>query len=220
MPRLNLDADTLLSTTRAVRKRLDFDRPVEDDVLRECLELAVQAPSGSNSQNWRFVVVTDAEKKAALGALYQRAWDIYETMPQNAANFYQGEDSARVAQQDRVMDSARYLAARMGEAPAMLVPCLNMRLDGAPNIASASMLGSVLPAAWSFCLAARERGLGTSWTSIHLMFEEEAAGILGIPFADVTQLALIAIGYTQGTDFKPAKREPLEAVACFNTWTL
>ena len=218
MARLDLDADTLLSTTRAVRKRLDFDRPVDDDVLRECLELAVQAPSGSNSQNWRFVVVTDPEKKAALGAIYRRAFDIYEGMPQNAANFYQGSDAARVAQQDRVMDSARFLADHMGEVPAMLVPCLNMRIDGAPNIASASMYASVIPAAWSFCLAARERGLGTSWTSLHLVFEEEAAAVMGIPFADVTQLALIAIGYTKGTDFKPARREPLDTVAFWNEW--
>jgi nitroreductase len=218
MARLNLDADTLLSTTRAVRKRLDFDRPVEEEVLRECLELAVQAPSGSNSQNWRFVVVTDADKKAALGALYRRAWEIYETMPQNAANFYQGSDSTRVAQQDRVMDSARYLADRMGEVPAMLIPCLNMRIDGSPNIAAASMYGSVIPAAWSFCLAARERGVGTSWTSLHLIFEEEAAAIVGIPFAEITQLALIAVGYTQGTDFKPARREPLDTVVHWNQW--
>jgi nitroreductase len=218
MTKLNLGADEVLSTTRAVRKRLDFERPVEDGVLRECLELAVQAPSGSNAQTWQFVVVTDAEKRKALGAIYRRAFDIYEQMPQNAGNVYTGTDATRVAQQERVMDSARYLADRMGEAPALLVPCLNMRIDGAPNIAAASMLGSVLPAAWSFCLAARERGLGTSWTTLHLMFEEEAAGILGIPFADVTQLALIAVAYTQGTDFKPARREPLDTVIHWNQW--
>ncbi|MEY2565982.1 MAG: hypothetical protein QOE35_511 [Actinomycetota bacterium] len=218
MPRLNLDADTLLSTTRAVRKRLDFDRPVEDDVLRECLELAVQAPTGSNAQNWQWVVVTDAERRKALGDVYRRAFDIYEQMPQNAASIYDGSDPGRVAQQDRVMDSARYLADRMVEVPAMLIPCLNMRIDGAPNLAAASMYGSVLPGAWSFMLAARERGLGTSWTSLHLMFEEEAAAIVGIPFAEVTQLALIAVGYTKGTEFKPATREPLDTVVHWNAW--
>jgi nitroreductase len=218
MPRLNLDADTLLSTTRAARKRLDFDRPVEDDVLRECLELAVQAPTGSNAQNWQWVVVTDAERRKALGDVYRRAFDIYEQMPQNAASIYGGSDPGRVAQQDRVMDSARYLADRMGEVPAMLIPCLNMRIDGAPNLAAASMYGSVLPGAWSFMLAARERGLGTSWTSLHLMFEEEAAAIVGIPFAEVTQLALIAVGYTKGTEFKPATREPLDTVVHWNAW--
>jgi nitroreductase len=218
MTKLNLGADDVLATTRSVRKRLDFDRPVEDSVLRECLELALQAPTGSNAQNWQFVVVTDAEKKQAMGDVYRRAFDIYEQMPQNAAKIYGGSDEKRIAQQERVMDSARYLADRMGEVPAMLVPCLNMRIDGAPNIAAASMYGSVLPAAWSFMLAARERGLGTSWTSLHLMFEEEAAAVLGIPFADVTQLALIAIGYTKGTDFKPARREPLDTVVHWNQW--
>jgi nitroreductase len=216
--KLNLAADELLSTTRSVRKRLDFDRPVDDDVLRECLDLALQAPTGSNAQNWQFVVVTDAQKKKALGDVYRRAFDIYEQMPQNAAKIYGGSDPTRVAQQDRVMDSARYLADRMGEVPAMLIPCLAMRIDGAPNMAAASMYGSVLPAAWSFMLAARERGLGTSWTSLHLMFEEEAAAIVGIPFAEVTQLALIAVGYTQGTDFKPARREPLDTVVHWNAW--
>ncbi|MEY2476697.1 MAG: hypothetical protein QOG87_2012 [Actinomycetota bacterium] len=218
MTKLNLAADELLSTTRSVRKRLDFDRPVDDDVLRECLDLALQAPTGSNAQNWQFVVVTDAQKKKALGDVYRRAFDIYEQMPQNAAKIYGGSDPTRVAQQDRVMDSARYLADRMGEVPAMLIPCLAMRIDGAPNMAAASMYGSVLPAAWSFMLAARERGLGTSWTSLHLMFEEEAAAIVGIPFAEVTQLALIAVGYTQGTDFKPARREPLDTVVHWNAW--
>jgi nitroreductase len=218
MTKLNLGADEVLSTTRSVRKRLDLDRAVEDDVLRECLELSLQAPSGSNAQNWQWVVVTDAEKRQALGDIYRRAFDIYEQLPQNAANIYDGPDRTRVAQQERVMDSARYLADHMGEVPAMLIPCLAVRIDGAPNIAAASMYGSVLPAAWSFCLAARERGLGTSWTSMHLMFEEEAAAILGIPFAEVTQLALIAVAYTKGTDFKPARREPLDTVVHWDQW--
>jgi nitroreductase len=218
MAKLNLGADELLSTTRTVRKRLDFDRPVEDAVLRECLELAVQAPTGSNWQNWQFVVVTDADKKQALGEIYQRAWAIYESLPQNAENVYDGPDEARRAQHGRVMESGRYLAKRMGEVPAMLIPCLNLRLELTPNVAAAPLYSSVYPAMWSFMLAARERGLGTALTTLHLMFEEEAAGLLGIPFADVTQLALVTVGYTQGTDFKPAKREPLDTVVHWNTW--
>jgi len=218
MGKLNLGADDLLSTTRTVRKRLDFDRPVEDDVLRECLSVAVQAPTGSNWQNWQFVVVTDADKKQALGEIYQRAWTIYESMPQNAENVYDGPDEARRAQHGRVMESGRYLAKRMGEVPAMLIPCLNMRLDNAPNVAASALYGSVYPALWSFMLAARERSLGTALTTLHLMFEEEAAGVLGIPFADVTQLALVAVGYTIGTDFKPATREPLDTVVHWNDW--
>jgi nitroreductase len=219
MTNLNLSADEVLRTTRAVRRRLDFDRPVEDDVLRACLELAVQAPSGSNSQSWRWVVVTDPEKKAALGALYAQAFDIYRGMDGNAGNVYKGDDETRIAQQGRVMDSAQYLADNMGRVPAMVIPCLPMRLDGAPNLLAAAMYGSILPAAWSFMLAARERALGTSYTTLHLMFEEQAAEVLGIPYAEATQVALITVGYTKGTDFKPARREPLDTVVSFNGWS-
>ena len=218
MGKLNLGADELLSTTRTVRKRLDFDRPVEEDVLRECLSLAVQAPSGSNAQGWHFVVVTDPDAKKALGDIYERAWAVYETMPMNAENIYDGPDEARRAQHARVMASGRYLAERMGDAPVQVVPCLDMRIDGAPNIAAASLYGSVFPALWSFMLAARERGLGTALTTLHLMFEEEAAGVLGIPFAEVTQVALVPVAYTKGTDFKPARREPLDTVVHWNEW--
>lgn len=218
MTRLNLSADEVLSTTRAVRKRIDFDRPVEDEVLRECLELALQSPTGSNAQSWQWVVVTDAEKKRALGELYARAFEMYKGFDGNAANAYKGPDTTRIAQQGRVMDSAQYLADRMGEVPAMLIPCLPVRMDGAPNIMAASLYGSILPGVWSFMLAARERGLGTSWTTLHLLHEEEAARILDIPFAEVTQVALIAVGYTKGTDFKPARREPLDTVLHWNSW--
>ena len=219
MTKLNLSVDEVLATTRAVRKRLDFERPVEESVLRECLELAVQAPTGSNAQGWQWVVVTDAGKKKALGDLYFKAWEVYEQMEGvNAATVYQGPDEGRVAQQQRVMTSARYLAERMGEVPAMLVPCLPGRLDGGPNLMGASLYGSILPGVWSFMLAARERGLGTSWTTLHLMFEQQAAEVLGIPYDEVTQVALIAIGYAKGTDFKPARREPIDSVLHWNEW--
>jgi nitroreductase len=217
---LPLTADEVLATTRAVRKRLDFDRPVEDDVLRECLELALQAPSGSNAQSWRFVVVTDPGQKRALGELYRQAFDIYEQLDGvNAATIYRGDDVDRIEQQQRVMGSARYLAERMGEVPAMLIPCMPGRVEGAPTVSGAAAYGSILPAVWSFMLAGRARGLGTSWTTLHLMFEQQAADILGIPFDEWTQVALVTVGYTQGTDFKPAKREPLETAVSWNGWS-
>jgi nitroreductase len=216
---LNLSADEVLRTTRAVRKRLDFDKPIPDAVLRECLEIATQAPTGSNSQSWRFVVVTDPEKIAGLAALYNKGWSMYANMDgANAQTVYQGLNEMRIAQQGRVLDSANYLAEHMHRVPAMLVPVSTAKLDGMPNIMSSSTLGGIIPAAWSFCLAARERGLGTAWTTLHLMFEEQAAEILGIPFATTSQVALITIGYTKGTDFKPATREPLDTVAYWNTW--
>lgn len=214
---LDLSPDALLSTTRAVRKRLDLDRPVPMELVRECVELATQAPTGSNTQGWHFVVVTDAEKRAALGAIYRKAFDIYETMP-NAAGNLVFEDPARAATQERVHSSARYLADHMGEAPVLLVPCIEGRPDNLPNVLASSHLGSVIPAAWSFCLAARARGLGTSWTTLHLMFEEEAAGILGIPFAEVAQVALLPVAFTKGTDFKPAPRIDLDTVLHVERW--
>ena len=216
--KLNLNVDDALSTTRAVRKRLDFDKPVEPEVLQECLELAVQSPTGSNMQAWQWLVVTDPDKRTALGDIYRKGWELYTTMEGNVATAYKGDDADRMAQQDRVLGSAEYLAENFEKAPAMLIPCLPGRLDGLPALASASMFGSILPGVWSFMLAARERGLGTSWTTLHLMHEQEAAEVLGIPFDEVTQCALITVGYTKGTDFKPAKRPPMDTVTHWNSW--
>lgn len=216
--KLNLSVDDALSTTRAVRKRLDFDKPVEPEVLQECLELAVQSPTGSNMQAWQWLVVTDPDKRTALGDIYRKGWELYTTMEGNVATAYKGDDADRMAQQDRVLGSAEYLAENFEKAPAMLIPCLPGRLDGLPALASASMFGSILPGVWSFMLAARERGLGTSWTTLHLMHEQEAAEVLGIPFDEVTQCALITVGYTKGTDFKPAKRPPMDTVTHWNSW--
>lgn len=218
MEKLGLSVDEVLHTTRAVRKRLDFDRPVERPVIDECLNSAIQSPTGSNSQMWQWLVVTDEDKRAGLADLYRQGWEIYANMEGNAATAYQGDDADRLAQQERVTTSAEYLAENFHRVPAMLIPCLPGRLDGLPTMATASMYGSILPGAWSFMLAARERGLGTAWTTIHLMFEEQAAEILEIPYAEVTQCALITMGYSKGTDFKPAKRPPLETVVHRDTW--
>jgi len=214
---LDLGPDQLLTTTRAVRHRLDLDRPVPVDVVRECVEVALQAPSGSNQQGWHFVVVTDEAKREALGAIYRKAFDVYETMPFAAGNLA-FDDPERAATQQRVQRSARYLADVMGRCPVLVVPCIEGRVDDLPSLASASILASVIPAAWSFCLAARARGLGTSWTSLHLWHEQEAAELLGIPFDTVTQVALIPVAYTKGTDFKPAPREPVDTVLHVDGW--
>ena len=214
---LDLRPDELLSTTRAVRKRLDLDRPVPMELIRECIELATQAPSGSNMQGWHFVVVTDEEKKAKLGEIYARGFDIYKNMPHAAGSVSTG-DAERDATQERVRASAIYLAEVMGRCPVLLIPCIAGKVDGMPNVLSSSLLGSIMPAAWSFCLAARARGLGTSWTSLHLMFEQEAAEVLGIPFEEITQVALIPVAYTKGTDFKPGPRIPLDDILHVDTW--
>lgn len=214
---LPLDPDQLLSTTRAVRKRLDFDRAVPRELVEECIHMAVQAPSGSNSQGWHFVVIEDAAKRAAIADIYRRAFDIYRDMPMAAGNIVTG-NADRDAQQQRVMGSAEFLAANMQRAPYLVVPCVMGRADGMPNMVSASLHGSILPATWSFMLAARARGLGTSWTTLHLMFEEEAAGVLGIPFADISQVCLTPVAFTVGTDFKAAVREPLDPILHWDRW--
>lgn len=214
---MELTPDELLTTTRAVRKRLDFDRPVPLDVVRECLAIATQAPTGSNQQGWQWMIVTDPDKRAALGDMYRRAFDAYRGTPMYAGRLTTG-DAARDATQARVASSAEYLAEHMGDAPVLVVPCIGGRVDGQPGWISASFWGSLLPAAWSFCLAARARGLGTSWTTLHLMFEQDAAAVLGIPYDTVSQGALIPVAYTKGTDFKPGPRIDLDTIVHVDTW--
>lgn len=218
MPQLKLSADEVLTTTRAVRKRLDFDKPVEIAVLRECLDIALQAPSGSNSQGWHFVIVTDAAKKAAIAELYLKAFEDYEAGPAQPTKQHL-DDPSMAPTQARVLSSARYLADNLARVPAMLIPCCAGRpdMEGLPHGAVASIYGSILPAVWSFMLAARERGLGTCWTSLHLSYEKEIAALLDIP-DDLAQVALIPIAYTLGTDFKTAPRKDLDKVLHTNGW--
>jgi nitroreductase len=217
MPLLPLSPDQLLTTTRAVRKRLDLDRPVERTVIEECLQIALQAPTGGNRQRWHFVVVTDAGKRRALAELYRQAWAVYLTLPTAAPNLH-FEDPTREAVQRRVGDSAQYLADNLERVPVFLIPCFPGRVDGQPAPAQAAAWGSILPAVWSFMLAARARGLGSAWTTLHLLHEREAAAILGIPYDEITQAALIPVAYTRGADFKPAHREPLDHVLHWDRW--
>ena len=223
MPTLDLSPDALLTTTRAVRKRLDFDRPVEPELIRECLEIALQAPSGSNSQGWHFVVVSDEAKRRRIGELYAKGFEIYRGMDQSAHSLAEAQgDEADARQMERVVDSAEYLAANMHRAPVLLIPCVQGRSDAlqgpAAAVVNASQYGSVLPAFWSFMLAARARGLGTAWTTIHLMFEEEVANLLEIPYKDFTQAALSPVAYTRGPDFKPARRKSLDGLLHVDRW--
>mgnify|MGYP001176318777 FL=1 len=213
MANLGLSVDELLKTTRAVRKRLDFDRPVPDQVLRECVEYAIQAPTGSNVQGWHFVLVTERDKIEKIAAIYKKAFDWYRDSPVYAGRVVEGISEQRDAQQARVADSADYLAENMHRSPALFIPCMEGRN------ATAGAAGSIVPAAWSFMLAAREQGLGTCWTTLHLLHEQEAADVLGIPFDDVQQWALSPVAYTVGTDFKPATRPDVETVISWNSWT-
>ena len=201
--------DRLLTTTRSVRKRLDLTRPVEREVVLQCLRIALQAPSGGNSQPWRWLVIDDPEKKQQIGALYSKAHDPYMAANRAAA------EQAGVTDRNAIMDSSTYLSDHMGEVPVMVIPCLLGRIDGAAVAETAGFYGSILPAAWSFMLALRSRGLGSAWTTLHLAYEKEAAELLGIPDT-VTQCALLPVAYTQGADFKPGRRRPVAEVLRWN----
>ena len=208
--------DHLLTTTRSVRKRLDLTRPVEAAVLERCLEIALQAPTGSNAQGWHFLVVTDARKRAGLGELYRRAFDLYLSSQPTAHSPFSADDP-RTTQLPRVVDSANYLATHLHEVPVHVVACIEGRVEQAGPLAQASMYGSILPAVWSLMLALRARGIGSAWTTLHLMFEQEAAALLGIP-AQMTQAALLPVAYYTGTDFKPAARLSAPGRTYWNTW--
>jgi nitroreductase len=210
---LELTPDELLTTTRSVRKRLDLDRPVPLELVRECLEIALQAPSGSNRQTWQWIVLTDPDQRAAIGELYRKAVDAYLESAGSAAKLF-ADDPKRAGVQARVGESVAYLRQHMGEVPVLVIPCLRTELLPGNQ---AGQWGSILPAAWSYMLAARARGLGTAWTTLHLTYEAEAAKILGLP-ADVHQAALIPTAYTIGTDFKPARRQPLGTVLHIDHW--
>src|SRR5919199_6849158 len=191
---LQLSPDELLSTTRAVRKRLDLSRPVERSVLEECLRLAQQAPTGSNQQHWGFVVVTEARTRAALADLYRRGAEAYRSNPSSPRNRVIEDPELRVVY-ERIRGSSDYLVDHLQDVPVHVIPCIGGRPENLPFHAQAGLWGSILPAVWSFMLAARSRGLGTCWTTFHLVFEAKAAEMLGIPHAEVTQAALIPVAY-------------------------
>ncbi len=187
------------------------------EVVRECLEIALQAPTGGNLQGWHFIVVTDPAKREALAELYRRAFEAYIANPASSGNLNLN-DPERGPQQERVMGSASYLAEHLHEVPVHVIPCLEGRITADNLRRAAGFWGSLHPAAWSFMLAARQRGLGTSWTTMHLRYEREAAEVLGIPYDTISQGLLIPVAYTKGTDFKPAKRQPLEDVLHVDGW--
>lgn len=201
----DLTPDELLSTTRAVRKRLDLARPVERDLLEECLDLALQAPTGGNAQGWHFLLVTDAGRKQALADLYRKS--------------KKENDPASVPPgHERLMDASAYLAGHLHEVPVLVIPCIEGRTEGMPFMQQAVTWGSILPATWSFMLAARSRGLGTAWTSLHLAYERDAAAVLGIPDEQVMQVALIPVAHTIGTEFKPGPRVSRDDRVHWDSW--
>jgi nitroreductase len=208
-----VQVDEALTTTRAVRKRLDLDRPVDRAVVEECLELALQAPNGSNRQLWHWILIDDPVVKGQVATIYRAALDGYaaggaaeERAP---AETYLSEDALRIS------TSVMHLREHLEEVPVLVLPVLAGRLDHASTFFQASMWGSVTPAVWSLMLALRSRGLGSAWTTIHLHREAEMGELLGIP-PTYTQVGLFPVAYTIGTEFKPAPRRPLHEVASWN----
>jgi nitroreductase len=202
---LDLDTvDKLLTTTRAVRRRLDFTRPVELDVVMECLRLAIQAPTGSNQQTWRWIVVTDPDTRAALA-------DLYRNLPAKRPTARLGSVPPPEAQQARVSDSAGYLMEHIHEVPVLVVPCVE-DVGGAAGWAP-----SIYPAVWSFMLALRSRGLGSLITTVHLYRRQEADALLGVPEGFV-QSCLVPVAYFTGDDFRSADRRPIEELTFLDRW--
>jgi nitroreductase len=202
------ETDRLLSTTRSVRKRLDLERPVEREVILDCIRLAQQAPTGSNTQGWRWMVVTDPAKRQAIADAYNAVGKAYLSM---------AGDNTQDAQTKRVYESALLLTDILAQVPVHVIPCIEGPVNLSSNGAAASAYGSIMPAAWSFLLALRARGLGSVWTTLHLFKEADVAALLGIP-ENFTQVALFPVAYTKGTEFKPAARPPAEDITYFDTW--
>jgi len=196
--------DHLLTTTRSVRKRLDLARPVEPEVIERCLELAIQAPSGSDRQGWHFVVITEPELRFGIAELYRRSFARYRA-------------SGTSGQATRLVSSADYLAEHFHEVPVLVLFCYEGRVEQSSPGTQAGFYGSILPAAWSFMLALRSRGLGSAWTTLHLRYEQEAAALLGLP-PTLTQAALLPVAYYTGDDFQPAKRTPAAERTSWNGW--
>ncbi len=212
---LPLNPDELLTTTRAVRKRLDLTRPVDRWLVEECIEIAVQAPSGSNRQAWQWVLVDDPAKKKALADLYGEVFDGYMQAPASA-NYPEGD--IRAERRDFVSASAKYLRDHYHEVPVLLLPFQEGRIDGQPAGAQPGYWGSVIPAVWSFMLALRARGLGSAWTTMTCRREPEVAEVLGVDHERYTQVGMFPVAYTLGTDFKPAPRLDTATIIHWNEW--
>jgi len=213
----------VLKTTRSVRQRLDFERPVPDALIREALDIALQAPTGANTQTWRFMVVTDAGARVKIADCYRRGAQAYvegkTALSRTGVTMMREYEADDIRQQQReaMMKSGGYLMENLQRAPVMIIPCIEGRFEKDDVFTQASMWGSILPATWSMMLALRARRLASAWTTLHLLFEAEISAMLGIP-ANYTQAALLPVAWLTGGDLKPAKRLPVEQVTYWNRW--
>jgi nitroreductase len=213
---LQLTPDELLSTTRAVRKRLDLTRPVPRGLIEECVDLATQAPTGRNRQRWHFLVVTEPAQRRTVGDIFRRALTTgggQQPSERDVRRMY-----ARPGSMERISDGLRHLYENIHDVPAFVIPAVEGRTDGASALDQSMTWGSILPAVWSFMLAARARGLGTVWTTAQGPLERELADALGVPYDEVMLAAFLPLAFTLGTDFRPAHRIPREEVLHWERW--
>jgi len=206
------EIDRLLTTTKAVRRRLDLTRPVPRDVVLECIRLASYAPNASNAQQWRWVVVDDPGLRGEVGEAYRRL-TVPAVTPMLEAKLAAGDEAGA-----RISRSILYLADHMAEVPVLVIPCFDLDVErGTPLPLISRMFGSTYPAVWSFQLALRSRGLGSAFTTAHTLDEPAMGAILGIPDT-WTQTCLIPVAYTTGGDFTPSPRREVEELVAWNGW--
>jgi nitroreductase len=216
-PVVEMTTDTLLSTTRSVRKRLDLSRDVPLGLVRECLEIALQAPTSANRQHWSFIAIVDAEQRRKIAEIYKHQWNWLASTPYSVGGRF-ADDPIRAPQQARAADSGAYLADHLAEVPVLVLPCIEVEGDGQITPSNqADTWGSIMPAAWSYMLAARTRGLGTAWTSLSTSAEPDIRAVIGYPDS-VYHAALIPTAYYTGETFKPGKRQPLDDVLHLDSW--
>jgi nitroreductase len=213
MERLDLSPEEMLTTTRTVRKRLDLSRPVEREVVESCLRLAFQAPNGGDQQTWGWVVVDDPGTKSAMAAIYRAALDGYVGRPRTPED----PRPPDTPKQRRMAESVMHLTEHLAEVPVLLVPTFHGRAEDRGVFYQASRWGSIAPAVWSFMLALRLHGLGSAWTTLHLLREGDMAELLGIPPTE-TQAGMFPVAYTIGSDFKVGDRSASEARVRWNHW--
>lgn len=212
---MTLSVDDLLTTTRSVRRRLDFDRPVERSVVNECVRMAFQAPTGSNHQDWGWVLVDDMPTRRATGDLYRQG--LQDHLRRDRSGGIEPDRTTPAAK--RMSASVTYLVEHMQDVPVLLVPTIGIRYGADTTFAAASKWGSILPAVWNFMLALRSREMGSAWTTLHLYREQEMAELLGIPHEEQTQVGMFPVAYTIGTEFRPADRSASEQRIFWNRWS-
>jgi nitroreductase len=209
-----MDIDELLTTTRSARTTLDLTARVDLAVVRECLRIALHAPNGSNNQSWRWLVVADAGRRAAVAALYREAY-----LSMTGGRLF--GDRLRDSPTGRILSSSEWLVEHLAEVPLLVVPCYQpytQRVEGDESFHRATVYGSIFPGVWNLQLALRSRGYGSCITTLHLLREAEVAELLGIPDGYVQGCLLPVAPLREGIVPGPAARRPVDEVVVVDHW--